>query len=230
MFKGGRPKDRIWEHFESVVVNGKQLARCKSCGNQQGCKPYRLREHFKKCSSQSDASVDQGRKRPRDDSPPPTKRQALDPIIQVQPQIADHVFKTSSSDRSTLDMEIARLFYSCNIPFSVADHPQFKKVIQLLRPGYKPPTRKVIAGPLLDTVHEDLCKEMRKEIDGKTATLVEDGWSNQHNEPIVATSLQIQDKCYYLDSHSTESMTKSSENCKKTNPGVNSACQRPVQL
>jgi len=31
MYKGGRPKDAIWSHFESVTVDNKPYARCKSC-------------------------------------------------------------------------------------------------------------------------------------------------------------------------------------------------------
>ena len=54
MFKGGRPKDQIYEHVLLVEVNGDKLAQCKQCGNKQGRKPYRLREHHKKCSGKQE--------------------------------------------------------------------------------------------------------------------------------------------------------------------------------
>ena len=40
---------------------------------------------------------------------------------------------------------------SCNIPFAVAEHELFKNMITALRPGYQPPSRKVLAGNLPDT-------------------------------------------------------------------------------
>ena len=47
---------------------------------------------------------------------------------------------------------------------------------------------------------------------GKTATLVEDGWSNIHNESDIASYIQVENDVYFLDSHDTGSMTKSTEN------------------
>ena len=54
---------------------------------------------------------------------------------------------------------------------------------------------------------------MRSDISGKTATLVEDGWSNIHNEPVIASSLQVDGKSYFLDSYYAGAMTKSGQNC-----------------
>jgi hypothetical protein len=116
--------------------------------------------------------------------------------------------------KSAIDVEIARLFYACNLPFSLVEHPQFIKVVQLLRPGYKPPSRKQIGGTLLDTVHDQVTEDMKAILNGKTATLVEDGLSNVHNEPIIASCLQVEGKSFFLHSYDTGSMTKSAENCK----------------
>jgi hypothetical protein len=140
MYKGGRPKDPIWEHFESVWIDGKQLAKCRKCGNTQGCKPYRLRDHYKKCSKEiipvekndndtetvtADIDIEPhaSNKRPRDESPPPVKKRI------VQKQVADQVVTTSVGLKQTLDKEIAKLFYVGNIPFKLADHDQYKKVM-----------------------------------------------------------------------------------------------------
>ena len=42
---------------------------------------------------------------------------------------------------------------------------------------------------------------------GKKANLVEDGWSNIHNESVIASCLQVRNSVYFLDSHDTGSMT-----------------------
>ena len=49
-----------------------------------------------------------------------------------------------------------KFFYACNIPFNVADNKVFWDTIKMLRPGYTPPSRKDIGGPLLDKVHDNL--------------------------------------------------------------------------
>ncbi|KAK2164706.1 hypothetical protein LSH36_60g06037 [Paralvinella palmiformis] len=123
-----------------------------------------------------------------------------------------HIVKTSTNYKN--DLEVGKLFYTCNILFNVAEHSQFKKVMNMLRNGYQSPSRKQIAGNLLDSVYDQLQSDMKKLIDCKTGTLVQDGWSNIHNEPIIASSLQVEGKSYLLDSHPTGSMAKTGENCK----------------
>jgi len=44
---------------------------------------------------------------------------------------------------------------------------------------------------LLDNVHDQLTQDMMESVSGNTATLVQDGWSNIHNEPIAANCLQL---------------------------------------
>ena len=43
-------------------------------------------------------------------------------------------------------------------------------------------------------------------------TLVQDGWSNIHNEPVIATCLLVDDKYYLLDSVLTGTISKTSDN------------------
>lgn len=184
-----------------------------------------MKQHFNTCLLAADSIPQPGpiaadsmpqpvpQKRQRDDSPPPTKRQACESTT-VQPQVTNYTVRTSANDKQSIDEEIAKLFYSCNIPFNVAEHPQFKSVIEKLRPGYTPPTRKAIAGPLLDKVTSKLQSKMKSEISGKAGTLVEDGWSTVHNEPVIASCLVVEGKPYFLDSHDTGTMTKTAVNCK----------------
>ena len=46
-------------------------------------------------------------------------------------------------------------------------------------------------------------------------TLVQDGWSNIHNEPVVAHSIRCNGKSYLLNAVPTQDMEKSSDNCAK---------------
>ena len=217
MNKGGRPRDPVWIHFDEVSKDGKSYARCKKCCHELFSKVGRMKAHNQKCNNEGDKEVNvkeevicsAPEKRQRDDSPPPTKKRATS----LQQPVERHFTKTTSAEKESFDMEIAKFFYSCNIPFSVAEHPQFMRVIKLLHPGYTPPTQKAIGGPLLDKVTNQVRDIMRSDISGKTATLVEDGWSNIHNEPVIASSLQVDGKSYFLDSYYAGAMTKSGQNC-----------------
>ncbi len=53
----------------------------------------------------------------------------------------------------------------------------------------------------MDEVCTDMTEKMKSQLDGKIVTLVEDGWSNIHNEPVVATCLTVNGKSYFLDAH-----------------------------
>ena len=221
----GRPKDNIWEHFIEINQDSKVFAKCKTCDYKIQQKVCRMKAHYKKCSklhqgdvNASDANDDDVKltnKRSRSTTPPPTKRQATIPNVTSQPKIDESVIKTSIDLKQSLDVEVAKLFFACNIPFNVVEHPQFIKTLKMLRPGYKPPTRRCLSGPLLDAVHTEQQEQMKKEINGKAATLVQDGWSNVHNDPIVATCLQVDGQSFFLDSVDTGSMSKTADNCKK---------------
>lgn len=158
------------------------------------------------------APISTSLKRPLQDSPLPTAKRQKVSSSSTQPHVSPHFTKTTPAQKSAFDLEVAKFFYACNLPFNLADHPQWTKVCSLLRPGYTPPSRKDIADSLLDKVYEELRGDMKEAVSGKTATLVEDGWSNIHNEPVIASCLQVENSVYFLDSHDTGSMTKSTEN------------------
>lgn len=83
------------------------------------------------------ASVSQKRK--LEDSPHDSKKRRL-----IENKIDGYLTKTPPAVKEELDSTIAELFYACNIPFSVADHPRFLKAMSKLRPGYEAPNRKAL--------------------------------------------------------------------------------------
>ena len=77
MFKGGRPRNAIWQYFNEVTVDKKPYAICKSCGNQQLAKANRLIQHHLKCSESDVSQPQTAVKKRRCTSPPPAKCQIL---------------------------------------------------------------------------------------------------------------------------------------------------------
>ena len=108
---------------------------------------------------------------------------------------------------SQLDEHIARVFFACNIPFNVASHPKFKNTIEQLRPGYTPPSRKPLSGELLDRVHGNIREQVKADLQGKGVTLLQDGRSDIHNSPVIASSLHCEGKAYFLSAIGTNKKT-----------------------
>lgn len=98
------------------------------------------------------------------------------------------VVRTSATQKAELDEQVAKMVYATNSAFRLVDHPEFVKMVEMLRPGYKPPSRQDVADEHLPQVYE---KEVRKCSDilrGSTVCLGLDGWSNVHNEPIICAT------------------------------------------
>jgi len=244
MFRGGRPKDPVWEHFYLVEDGQKKSAQCKSCLNFQSVKPCRMKAHLEKCSSgQKKSSVQpiesnitlqsvsiQSSSTPyvpvhsssasqtlqQSDS---QKRPAVDilnhPPKRTQMDMNSHIVKTSTAKKNELDELLAEFVYACNLPFSVTEHATFKAFVQALRPGYQPPTRKMLGSTLLDNTETKLKTRMKKKLDGKVVTMQQDGWSDIHNNPVIATSVTSEGSGYFVDATDTGAMAKTAENCKE---------------
>ena len=137
MFKGGRPAHPIWEYFLRVTVDGKVHAKCKICGHQQAPRAEIMRSHYSLCAKLHNQDTDSDtvpsnnitQKRPR--SPSPDSHPQKKHIVSSQSDISSHITKTSGTAKSVLDIEITKMFFACNILFSMTEHPQFCRVIQL---------------------------------------------------------------------------------------------------
>lgn len=103
-----------------------------------------------------------------------------------------------NAPKEKVDVHVAQFIYGSNLPFTIVEQPTFLALLKALRPGYKPPSCKTLAGPLLDKVHEKLSANVRSNLNGGVCCLIEDGWSNIRNEPVLATFLQFNGTTYFL--------------------------------
>jgi hypothetical protein len=83
----------------------------------------------------------------------------------------------------------------------------------MLRPVYSPPNRKDIGGHLPDQVHEKIASKVSTELQGKEVVLIQDGWSDIHNTPVIATSLQCEGKSYILSAVDAGTNKKTAAYC-----------------
>ena len=155
-----RPSDPIRSFF--LKVDGSKL-RCIDCNYSVSNKIERLRNHRKRYRSSScTTQLEPDLILEPSPQPSPIKRPKT-----YQPQMSSFTMKTDFSAAKQLNLQIARFFYACNIPFNVAENKEFKSMIALLRPGYPPPNRKDLSGPLLDTIHDQISEHILEQTRGK---------------------------------------------------------------
>lgn len=117
--------------------------------------------------------------------------------------VSNFVIRTTNQQKDNLDEQVAKFIYATNSPFSLADHPEFVKLCEMLRPGYIPPNRDKIGGPLLDRLYQKQKITVAAALEGKTVSLDLDGWSNVHNEPIVCASVNSDGLSYLVETIET---------------------------
>lgn len=136
---------------------------------------------------------------------------------QISTSISKFVIRTSDKDKISFDVQIAKYIYATNSSFAFVEHKEFKKMIQLIRPGYKPPNRDQIGNKLLDKVFNEVNEDIKKILKGKIVCMAMDGWSNIHNEPIICISVyNLEDEVVCLidtietktESHNAEYLLK----------------------
>ena len=95
--------------------------------------------------------------------------------VQRQTSISKFVATTTSNQKDKLDLQVARFFFSANIPFNVVENLEFTKLLNKLRPGYEPPNRKRISSGLLVKVNKEINSMKNDLADDCSVTLIQDG-------------------------------------------------------
>lgn len=218
-----KPKDPIWSFYTILEENNKTSAKCNDCNVIVSAKAPRLRTHIEKCLSTKSPKPSQKRPFAELDednlavNESPVKPSTPTPVSKKlkfqQTNMNSFSITTDHTMSKQLDEQIAKLFYACNLPFNIADNPVFKETIQMLRPGYSPPNRKEIGGHLLDQVHDKISTKVMAELKGKEVVLIQDGWSDIHNTPVIASSLQCEGTAYFLSAVDAGTNKKTAAYC-----------------
>ncbi|KAJ8035218.1 putative AC transposase [Holothuria leucospilota] len=108
------------------------------------------------------------------------------------------VIRTSSTQKAEIDEQVARMVFATNSPFRLVEHPEFVKMAEFMRPGYKPPSRQDVADKYLPQVYEQEVSKCVDILRGSTVCLGLDGWSNVHNEPNICATVTTESGQVYL--------------------------------
>ncbi|KAL4148030.1 hypothetical protein QTP88_002334 [Uroleucon formosanum] len=69
--------------------------------------------------------------------------------------------KITNAEIDLVNFKLGKLFFECNIPFSVVESVHFKEFCQSLRPTYKPPSRTTVSTSVLNKVHDNFCAAIK---------------------------------------------------------------------
>ena len=206
-----KPKDPIWNFFAVAEQDNKTTVQCIDCKTVVSAKAPRT--HREKCPANRPS---QKRPVPVEPATQPAEPATPEPAAKkpriLQSNMNSYSMFTDQSMSQQLDEQIAKLFYACNLPFNIAD-PVWREIIQMLRPGYQPPNHKDIGGHLLDRVHEKFSTKVSAELKGKDVVLIQDGCSDIHNTPVIATSLQCDNNAYFMSAIDTGTNKKTAAYC-----------------
>jgi hypothetical protein len=98
--------------------------------------------------------------------------------------------RLSSATKDLLDMDFAEACYVSGAPFTIFQDDAMIRAFQTLNPAYKPPTRKALAGPLLDKVYSSLKEKVDKAVEAtKLLNIVTDESSNISRSRIANISI-----------------------------------------
>lgn len=211
--KGGRLMDPVWDEFEKLNLD---TWECKGCGwSVKKPKADRLRGHLNKCGTKR-------RKFNVSVSAPATSAVSVpgtadstSKTCSSQSTLLEHFISTSNRQQQEIDKKLEKAICSSNIPFRVVENRYFMEWVKVLRPTYKLPTAKVVSTRLLDDLHQECENEIALKIRGKNATIMQDGWSTNQKQAVIAHSICVNNKVYFIDTVVAGDEEKTADNCLK---------------
>lgn len=109
-------------------------------------------------------------------------------------------FKTNNEitniEQEILNKQVAKMIFATNTSIKIVEHPEFKTMIEMLRPGYKVPNRFKIAKELVNKCSQNI----EHTLYGKSVCMSIDGWSNMHSNSIICVSIHnIEEQNIYMN-------------------------------
>ncbi|KAJ6629669.1 ribonuclease H-like domain-containing protein [Mycena sp. CBHHK59/15] len=136
-------------------------------------------------AASSVASLLHGRSNSADTSELPAPKRLKQGFFQVF-NAKDQEFTTA--ERDAFEAQVLRAMISAGISFRAWENPEMKKAIGMLRsaaPGILP-SRKVVAGRLLDEAAEIIEGKVKRALQGREIGLVSDGWRSRKKMDVSA--------------------------------------------
>ncbi|XP_062229978.1 uncharacterized protein LOC133927517 [Phragmites australis] len=121
-------------------------------------------------------------------------------------QISIQASMRTKEEREAVNLEWARFFYECGIPFNAANSRQFEIAIEATAQygsGYKPPTYHELREPLLEKVVKEIYDLRKRHEDAWKqygCTLMSDGWTDRRGHHLINFLVNSPEGTFFLES------------------------------
>lgn len=136
-----------------------------------------------------------------DDNDKKPKRKLLTKVETSMKQSQLKVFQGiqvpfTREQEKTVQKQFLRATISANLPFRWVDDPEVILLFMLFRStaGDVMPSRKQIAGQLLDNANVEVTKRVKAELQGKYAVIASDGWKDDSRNSVSGVNLSVDGK------------------------------------
>ena len=214
----GRLKDKVWSFFTTGRQkdgNRRPCMNCNFCNQEVSAESARLKKHIEKCTQyRKKTSVVVTEPAPNILEPASVSNPQQRNNVTTPTSLSNFLCRTNKNSKEEIDVSLAKFVFSANIPFQTVENEQFKQLMSKVRPSYVPPTRQEIAGSLLDKVYEEITEEVIHYLCEKEVVVLQDGWSTNKNQPVIAHSLTARNKIFFTNTVSTGTESKTADFCQ----------------
>jgi hypothetical protein len=137
------------------------------------------------------------------------QRQMMSPTHPFkQASIENYASQIAPKKKKAIDLQLGRFIFSTDLSFNVVESEDFKKFVDLLNPAYKALGRMTIGSSILDRIDKETTLEMETQLKGKNVFMIQDGWSTNQNQPVIAHCVSTS---YFIQAEGTGSQKKTHE-------------------
>lgn len=173
-YKPGRKSNDVWEYFIKVSLKsspGHFSAECKFCNkkwnqslvhvlqfhlaNECNSCPEIIQTYYLGFITAKDTSTSE--KTTSNKKQKPETQLGIDDFYENR--------NLPESKINAINKALIKAFVCCGISFAIIDNPFFRELLYQLRPNYNPPSRKLLAGRLLDQETTRVNQEINKELE-----------------------------------------------------------------
>ena len=118
----------------------------------------------------------------------------------------------SKSDKAAFHSMIAMHYYMTGMAFARIEESHFVQAVKLLRPDATLPSRKDLAGQLLNKAYAEVQAKVDVWLNRDTySCLTSDSWTNIKNEAVLNYMLVSEEMSLFLESHSTQEIAHTAQ-------------------
>ncbi|XP_047989603.1 zinc finger BED domain-containing protein 4-like [Leguminivora glycinivorella] len=175
-------KSKVFDYFRKLTDNDRDKYVCLFCDAIYMCRnATRFARHIVFSCKNSPVEVKRDLEPQKLDKAAPNQNNSTSSEELIEENSESEIFNEKEVHKA-----LARAVYVTGQPLSIFEHPLWKQALQLLKPDFNPPSRKMLSTVLLEEEYEDVKQKVTEKIkDANVLHLAADGWTNVRKDSII---------------------------------------------